>query len=245
MLNAIILDDEPRGCKLLSHKLQYFEEDIQLVATFHDPNVALEEIGSHELDVLFLDVEMPGMNGFQFLERLSEYNFEVIFTTAYDSYTLEALRLSAVDYLLKPIADEELGQAIARLKGRVRQKAMPPAPSAKAQPGFASTRLSLSTAEGVYFVEKTHIIRIEAMSNYSTFYLIDGRKIVVSKTLKEFESALSGDAFLRVNRSSLVNIHYISRYRKGNGGTLEMADGMEVEVSPQRKEELMALLFGG
>ncbi len=245
MLKAIILDDEPRGCKLLSHKLHYFEEDIQLVATFHDPNLALEQIGLHEPDVLFLDVEMPGMNGFQFLERLSEYSFEVIFTTAYDSYTLEALRLSAVDYLLKPIADEELGQAIARLKGRVRQKAAVSNPAAKPTPGFASTRLSLSTAEGVYFVERSNIVRVEAMSNYSTFYLIDGRKIVVSKTLKEFEGALSGDAFLRVNRSSMVNLHYVSRYRKGNGGTLEMADGMEVEVSPHRKDELMALLFGG
>lgn len=234
------MDDEPRGCKLLAHKLQYFESDISLVATFHDPEVALAEINSHKPDVLFLDVEMPGMNGFQFLERLSNFSFEVIFTTAYDSYTLEALRLSAVDYLLKPIAEEELGQAIGRLKSRVAQKSV-----AKPTGEFANKRLSLSTAEGVYFIEKSHIVRIEAMSNYCTFYLVEGRKIVVSKTLKEFEIALAADAFLRVNRSSMVNLHYISRYRKGNGGTLEMVDGMEIEVSPQRKDELMVLLFGG
>ncbi len=241
MLKAVILDDEPRGCKLLSHKLQYFEADITLVATFHDPEIALAEINSHKPDVLFLDVEMPGMNGFQFLERLSGFAFEVIFTTAYDSYTLDALRLSAVDYLLKPIADDELSQAIARLKSRIAQKAVTTPNSSAA---FATKRLSLSTAEGVYFVDKSHIIRIEAMSNYCTFYLIEGKKIVVSKTLKEFEIALSADAFLRVNRSSMINLHYINRYRKGNGGTLEMADGMEIEVSPQRKDELMVLLFG-
>lgn len=239
MLKAVILDDEPRGCKLLNHKLQYFKDDINLVATFHDPGVALTQINSHKPDVLFLDVEMPGMNGFQFLERVSNFSFEVIFTTAYDSYTLEALRLSAVDYLLKPIAEEELGQAIERLKSRVAQKSV-----AKPIGEFANKRLSLSTAEGVYFIEKSHIVRIEAMSNYCTFYLVEGRKIVVSKTLKEFEIALAADAFLRVNRSSMVNMHYINRYRKGNGGTLEMADGMEIEVSPQRKDELMVLLFG-
>jgi len=241
MLKAVILDDEPRGCKLLAHKLQYFEADISLVATFYDPEVALIEINNHKPDVLFLDVEMPGMNGFQFLERLSGFAFEVIFTTAYDSYTLDALRLSAVDYLLKPIADDELSQAIVRLKSRVAQKTTAaPKPSGE----FASKRLSLSTAEGVYFVDKSHIIRIEAMSNYCTFYLIEGKKIVVSKTLKEFEGALAADTFLRVNRSSMINLHYINRYRKGNGGTLEMADGMEIEVSPQRKDDLMALLFG-
>lgn len=241
MLKAVILDDEPRGCKLLAHKLQYFEADISLVATFYDPEVALIEINNHKPDVLFLDVEMPGMNGFQFLERLSGFAFEVIFTTAYDSYTLDALRLSAVDYLLKPIADDELSQAIVRLKSRVAQKTIAaPKPSGE----FASKRLSLSTAEGVYFVDKSHIIRIEAMSNYCTFYLIEGKKIVVSKTLKEFEGALAADTFLRVNRSSMINLHYINRYRKGNGGTLEMADGMEIEVSSQRKDDLMALLFG-
>ena len=241
ILKAVIIDDEPRGCKLLAHKLQYFESAISLVATFHDPHLALAAIGQYQPDVLFLDVEMPGMNGFQFLERLSGFDFEVIFTTAYDAYTLEALRLSAVDYLLKPVADDDLGQAIARLKSRISKKAVT---TAKPLGGFASKRLSLSTAEGVYFVDKSHIIRIEAMSNYCTFYLIEGKKIVVSKTLKEFEHALATDSFLRVSRSSIVNLHYINRYRKGNGGTLEMADGMEIEVSPQRKDELMASLFG-
>lgn len=242
MLKAIILDDEPRGSKLLSHKLQYFEDDIQLVAIYNDPTVALGDIAKHRPDVLFLDVEMPGMNGFQFLEQLPGFSFEVIFTTAYDSYTLEALRLSAVDYLLKPIADEELEQAVARLKKRLAEKTVV---APKPVGNFVGKRLSLSTAEGVYFVEKANIIRIEAMSNYCTFYLAEGKKIVVSKTLKEYEIALTDDSFLRVNRSSMVNLNHINRYRKGNGGTLEMADGMEIEVSPQRKDALVEVLFGG
>ncbi|SEL50598.1 two component transcriptional regulator, LytTR family [Parapedobacter koreensis] len=242
MLKAVILDDEPHSSSLLRHKLQNIDAGIQVVAVFGDPAQALCEINAQQLDVLFLDVEMPGMNGFQFLERLGGFDFEVIFTTAHDSYTLEALRLSAVDYLLKPIGDEELEEAIARLKARTARKAsIAPKPAH----AFASMRLSLSTAEGVHFIEKNQIIRIEAMSNYCTFYLAGGRKIMVSKTLKAFEAVLVGDAFVRVNRSSVVNLHYINRYRKGNGGTLELADGMEIEVSPQRKEALMAILFSG
>jgi len=241
MLKAVILDDEPRGSRLLSQKLQYFKSDMLVVAVYNDPTVALKDIANHRPDVLFLDVEMPGMNGFQFLEQLSGFDFEVIFTTAYDSYTLEALRLSAVDYLLKPIVEEELEQSIARLKKRLAEKTVV---ALKASHAFSSKRLSLSTAEGVYFVEKANIIRIEAMSNYCTFYLTEGKKIVVSKTLKEFEQLLADGTFMRVNRSSIVNLDYIGRYRKGNGGTLEMADGMEIEVSPQRKDELVTILFG-
>ncbi|RYD87176.1 MAG: LytTR family transcriptional regulator, partial [Sphingobacteriales bacterium] len=107
----------------------------------------------------------------------------------------------------------------------------------------ASNRLALPTAEGVYLVDKTSIIRVEAMSNYSTFYLHDHKKIVVSKTLKEYEHVLNEDMFLRINRSVIVNLEYIVKYRKGDGGTLEMTDGTEIEVSSSRKEALMERLF--
>ncbi|WP_257658843.1 LytR/AlgR family response regulator transcription factor [Parapedobacter lycopersici] len=240
MLKAIILDDEPRGGRLLSHKLQLFAADIELLTVFNDPFTALKEIGRYQPDVLFLDVEMPGMNGFQFLERLAGFQFEVIFTTAYDAYTLDALRLSVVDYLLKPIGEDDLRQAIGRLKKRMERKNVQ---ALNTPDRFSRKRLSLATAEGIYLIEKTHIIRIEAMSNYCTFHLTGNKKIVVSKTLKEYEAQLAGDTFIRVNRSSMININFITRYRKGNGGTLEMADGMEIEVSPQKKDELMALLF--
>lgn len=241
MLKAAILDDEPRGSALLSLKLRHFENDIELVGIYNDPTSALNNINNLQPDVLFLDVEMPGMNGFQFLEQLKSFDFEVIFTTAYDAYTLEALRFSAVDYLLKPVVDDELEQAIIRLKKRLASKTVV---AKKDGSYFSSKRLSLSTAEGIYFIEKNSIIRVEAMSNYCTFYLTEDKKIVVSKSLKEFEQLLSNDVFVRVNRSVIINLDYISRYRKGNGGTIEMADGMEIEVSPQRKDHLVSILFG-
>jgi two-component system LytT family response regulator len=240
MLKAAILDDEIRGSKLLAHKLEVFEDELQVVAVFNEPAKALDVIIEMGIDVLFLDVEMPGMNGFQFLERLVSFNFEVIFTTAYDSYTLEALRLSAVDYLLKPVDEDDLQTAIIRLRKRVAEKSMY---KAIKQTKKTSTRLALPTAEGVYLVEKTNIIRVEAMSNYSVFLLADTKKIVVSRTLKEYESLLDDDQFMRINRSVIVNLDFVVKYRKGDGGTLELSDGAEVEVSPQKKDALLQKLF--
>ncbi|WP_113653531.1 LytR/AlgR family response regulator transcription factor [Pedobacter namyangjuensis] len=238
MLKAIILDDEARGSNLLNRKLAMFDDKLQVEAIFNDPYKALSKIVEINPDVLFLDVEMPGLNGFQFLEKLGSFSFEVIFTTAYDTYTLEALRLSAVDYLVKPIDEDELHTAIYRLQKRVAERKKN---ITELKPN--KHRLALSTAEGVYFVDKTSIVKIEAMSNYSTFYLNDKKKIIVSKTLKEYENILDEAYFLRINRSVIVNLNYVVKYRKGDGGTLEMLGGDELEVSSSRKEMLMALLF--
>lgn len=240
MLKAAILDDEVKGSKLLSQKLAFFEDELQVIGIFNQPAKALNAIIELTPDVLFLDVEMPGMNGFQFLERLGSFNFEVIFTTAYDSYTLEALRLSAVDYLLKPVDEEELKTAIIRLRKRVAEKSNY---TSSKKEKVNSNRLALTTAEGVYIVDKTQIIRVEAMSNYSVFILSDSKKIVVSKTLKEFENILDDDFFTRISRSVIINLAFVVKYRKGDGGTLELSDGSEVEVSAQRKELLLQKLF--
>jgi len=240
MLKAVILDDEVRGSKLLAHKLDVFENELQVVGIFNDPLLAVDAILSLEIDVLFLDVEMPGINGFQVLERLGTFNFEVIFTTAYDSYTLEALRLSAVDYLMKPVDEDELKTAVARLKKRVEEKTTHKVslPEKKSK-----NKLALPTAEGIYLIDKINIVRVEAMSNYSVFILADAKKIVVSKTLKEYEPVLDDAQFMRINRSVIVNLDYVVKYRKGDGGTLELSDGSEIEVSAQKKESLLQRLF--
>ncbi|HEX8607716.1 MAG TPA: LytTR family DNA-binding domain-containing protein [Pedobacter sp.] len=240
MLRAAILDDEIKGSKLLAHKLDAFENELQVVAIFNDAEAASTALSKLDIDVLFLDVEMPGLNGFQVLERLGTFNFEVIFTTAYDTYTLDALRLSAVDYLLKPVDEDELKLAITRLKKRAAEKAISKDVKREEKP---KNRLALPTAEGVYIIDKANIIRVEAMSNYSVFMLADHKKIVVSKTLKEYETVLDDDQFMRVNRSVIVNLDFVVKYRKGDGGTLELSDGSEIEVSPQKKETLLQKLF--
>ena len=183
-------------------------------------------------DVVFLDIEMPGMNGFQLLEKMEEFDFEVIFVTAYDEYMLNALRISALDYLLKPVDTEELKNALTRLRKKIsmhenslhtKEQLELLGDTLKEQ--HAPKRLALATLQGIIFLKINEIIRVEALSNYSTFYLINKQKIMVSKTLKEFESVLTMQNFFRVNRSCIVNTDYIVKYKNEDGGMLELQDG--------------------
>lgn len=237
MLKAVLLDDEKMGSDLLQKKLM-LQPRVNIIKVFNDPLIALQQIEDLDLDVLFLDVEMPGLNGFEFLEKLGSFNFEVIFVTAFSSYTLEALRLQAVDYLVKPVDEEELTTAIQRLSKRVEEKK-----KVQNTKATGKNRIALHTAEGIHLIEKNAIIKVEAMSNYSIFMLDGNKKIVVSKTLKEFEPYLVEPNFMRVNRSAILNLDYVVKYKKGDGGTLELSDGTEVEVSPSKKDDLMAALF--
>ena len=242
MIKAIILDDEIRGSGLLQHKLQQFQELLSVTAVFNDPQEALLQMPSMECDVLFLDVEMPFMNGFQFLEKLGQFEFEVIFVTAYNIYTLDALKANALDYLLKPVNNEELKKAMVKLELRISQREkLKKVDLTENRPVMG--RLALPTAEGIHLVKKDDVIRIEAMSNYSIFFLNNLSKIIVSRTLKEFEMLLENTQLFRVNRSVIVNLDYVVKYKKGEGGTLELVDGSEIEVSPNKKKQLMDRLF--
>lgn len=239
MLKAVILDDETRAAALLKHKLKAFAEELCVTAIFDDPYKALDGVTEQAPDVLFLDVDMPGLNGLQFLEQLGHFKFQVIFTTAYEGFVLEALRLNAVDYLVKPIDQEQLHAAIGRLQKRVANQSS--SVSVATQEPL-SANLALSTAEGIYFVKKSSIVRIEAMSNYSVFFLQEKKKIIVSKTLKEYEGVLAGFPFFRINRSVIVNLEYAVKYKRGDGGILEMTDGIEIEISASRKNDLLKLM---
>lgn len=241
MIRAAILDDEPRGSWLLEQKLKKFGDELAIEAIYNTPEAALNEIEVLKPQVLFLDVEMPVLNGFQFLEKLGEFNFEIIFTTAYDKYILDALHQSAVDYLLKPIDEDQLEKAIERLKNRIaeKQKYL----SSLQNKRVNKNKLALPTAEGIHLIDKMSVIRVEALNNYSAFIMADNKKIVVSRTLKEYEGILTDDNFMRVNRSTIVNLEFVLKYKRGDGGKLELADGSEVDVSPNKKNELMEKLF--
>lgn len=244
MIRAVILDDETKGSSLLEHKINTSDDPLQVVKIFNSPELALVELKELEIDVLFLDVEMPKLNGFQFLEKLGSFDFEVIFVTAYNEYALDALRANALDYLLKPVSPDELETAIRKLRNKLTQKVLLQKNSNTNNRLATSAKLALPTSEGIYFVKKTEIIKVIAMSNYSIFHIVDNSsKIIVSKTLKEYESCLEEGNFLRVNRSSIVNLDFVVRYKKGDGGTLELVDGSEVEVSSTKKTALMEKLL--
>ena len=249
MIRVVLVDDEVQSCKSLAIKLKDIAEDIEIAGTFHHPDKAIPGIRKLRPELVFLDIEMPGMNGFQMLEKMEEFDFEVIFVTAYDEYTLNALRISALDYLLKPVDTELLKNALARLRKKIsirenssQTKEQLELLGETLKEQHAPKRLALATLQGIVFLKINEIIRVEALSNYSTFFLINKQKIMVSKTLKEFEPILTMQNFFRISRSCIVNTDYIVKYKNEDGGVLELQDGSEISVGPNRKNELVELL---
>jgi len=249
MIRVVLVDDEPQSSKSLAIKLKDVAEDIDILGCFHEPHKAVAAIRKLKPTVVFLDIEMPGMNGFQLLEQLEEFDFEVIFVTAYNEYMLNALRISALDYLLKPVDTEELKNSLTRL--RLKRAQQTQFSERKEQfrllddtlkDQHSPKRLAVATLQGIIFLKISEILKVEALSNYSIFYLANKKKLTVSKTLKEFEPILTLQNFFRVNRSCIVNTDYITKYKHEDGGILELQDGSEISVGPHRKNELIELL---
>lgn len=245
MLKAIIIDDEPYCCESLATLLQRYSPQVQVADVCYSGETALAAIKELKPHLVFLDIEMPLMNGFELLEKLPGINFELIFTTSYDQYAIKAIRFSALDYLLKPVDREELQQAVQKVVQRVNH----PLPQQLEillqkihQPSSAVQRIALPTMEGLQLVPIQSIISCASSSNYTIFLLKDKQKITVSRTLKEMEEMLEEHSFLRVHHSFLVNLNEISKYIKGEGGYLVMSDSSTVDVSRSKKELLLQKL---
>ncbi|MCC6459861.1 MAG: response regulator transcription factor [Saprospiraceae bacterium] len=250
-MTAILVDDEKSALTLLRHKLRRCNPDIEILAECESVASALEALESQQPDVLFLDVEMPGATGFELLNRLGDdAPFKVIFTTAHSEYAIEALRGGAFDYLLKPVQEDELARALERLPAKI----TPPVPAAPVDGGIASLlkslqtlsekdkKLPLPTSEGVLFLPLSDIVRVEAAGSYSTIFMQSRQKMVVSKNLTELEEMMGSPDFFKVHKSHLVNLRYVTKYIRGEGGVVVLADGTEVDVARRKKEELMARL---
>lgn len=245
MIKAIIVDDEPYCCETLEMMIGKFCPEIKVAAVLHSGADALEALTQFSPQLVFLDIEMPHMNGFEFLEKVHFINFGLIFTTSYDQYAIKAIRFSALDYLLKPIDREELIQAIAKVSKSLQSPTelqlellfqkfnLPKNPIKK---------IALPTMEGLQMVEIDSIISCSSESNYTHFLLKNNKKLTASRTMKDVEELLSDYSFLRVHNSYLVNINEIHKYLKGEGGYLVMSDGTHVDVSRSRKEILLQKL---
>ncbi len=247
MIKAVLIDDEPQSSKALAIKLASAADDIEVAATFTQPEKALGPLSALKPDVVFLDIEMPGLNGFQFVEKLGDVPFEIIFITAYNDYVLNALRISALDYLLKPVDKAELAQTLVRLREKLSLKHHASLRKEQLQLFGESMhqtpkRLALATAQGIIFVKAADIVRVEALSNYSAFHTAGKQKIVVSKTLKEFEPFLTAHNFIRVNRSCIVNVEYVTELHKSDGGTIVLQDGTAIDIAPHRRQEVLQRL---
>jgi two-component system LytT family response regulator len=246
MIRVVLVDDEPQSCKSLAIKLKDVAEDVEIIGTYNDPESAISGIRKSKPDVIFLDIEMPGMNGFEMLEQLPAVNFEIIFITSYDQYALKAIRFSAIDYLLKPIDREELKRAVEKVKDRFQI----PVPQQLEillqkfkQPSNPVNKIALPTIEGLQMIPIETIVSCESDDNYTNIKLKNGKKLLVTRSLKEIEESLEQHSFIRVHRSHLVNLNEIEKYIKGEGGYLVMSDGTSIDVARNKKETLLKKLL--
>ncbi|MEP6713394.1 MAG: LytTR family DNA-binding domain-containing protein [Ferruginibacter sp.] len=246
-LRAIIVDDEFNSLENLQQKLETFCPQIKIIAVSQKPEESILLIDHHKPDVLFLDIEMPRMNGFKMIEELKSTDFEIIFTTAYNHYAVEAIRISAFDYLVKPIVVKDLQNCIERLvkshnlKTRERLDILRQSLNeAKSQ----EDKIAIPNGDGIEFIQIKSIIRIESSSNYSKLVLANGQTILVTRLLKDFEEMLLAYRFYRVHNSHLINLNCITKYIRGDGGQIVMQNGDAVDVSRRKKEEFMKLIHG-
>ena len=245
VLKAILIDDELNSLKNLQQKLEEFCKPVQVVAMAQKPEEALFLIRHHKPDLLFMDIEMPKMSGFEILEELGDYEAEIIFITAYNQYAIDAIRISAFDYLVKPVAIDDLQKAVNRLllsrasKTRERLHVLK---DGLGEPRSQDNKIAVPTNDGLEFLLISDIIRIESISYYSKLFLVKGQVMLVTRLLKDFEELLAPYRFFRVHNSHLVNLRYIRKFSRSEGGQVVMENGDVVDVSRRRREEFLKYL---
>jgi len=239
---CVIVDDEANGRAVIRSLIQLLRPEYEIVAeckSFEEAKIALHK---YEPGIVFLDIILGDKTGFDLLESISDKNFHLIFTTAHAEYALKAFRYSAIDYLTKPIDPDELLAAIERIEKLDKRLDISHKIDALLYNRSQPQKLALHSAEGIQLVSLNEIVRCEAVNNYTLFHLKNKSPLLVTRTLKEFDEILQTDGFVRVHQSHLVNLQFVSRFLKIDGGTLEMEDGSQVEVSRRKKEALLALL---
>ncbi len=248
MLRALIIDDEANSRDALQGKLDLFCPEIEVVGQAENIEQALETCENVNPDILFLDINLSGEDGFQLLERLKDVTQrmpEVIFITAHDEYAIKAIKFSAADYLLKPIDPEELVKAVRKVEAK---KDIDPAPKLNTlienirQASDSPKKIVIPSSDGLHVLKISDIYRCESSSNYTQFYLTTGKMMLASKTLKEFDGMLTDYNFERIHKSHLINMNYVKRYVQSDGGYIIMEDGSRIPVANRKKEHLVTLL---
>jgi two-component system LytT family response regulator len=243
MLNAILVDDEESNVSSLKEKLGRHCIDINIVALCYNAADAIKAINFLEPDVVFLDIEMPVMNGFLLLQNVTFRNFELIFTTAYDHYAIKAIRFSALDYLVKPIEIEELKIAVEKVKEKrlnlnsAHQLEILLENLHGKKNSFQ--KIAIPTTDGLQFIKINEILYLEANTNYTHVILTDSKKYVVCQTLKTFEDILPIDTFIRIHNSYIINKNFAEKYIRGEGGQVVLSNGVTLDVSKRKKADFL------
>lgn len=244
LIKAILVDDEEDSLKMLEMLLKHYCPEVEVVGSFTNPQKAVAEIQRHPPHLLLLDIQMPGMTGFELLEKLNGFTGKVIFTTAHSNYAVRAFKFNATDYLLKPIDGEELQKAVAKLK------ASDPSPietsllrelseNIKLFAAHPVQKICLATSEGLEMIALDNILFLKSASNYTTIKRANEKELIVAKTLKDFEGILPADTFMRVHTSYIINLTKVTKYLKQDGGVIVLNDGTEVLVGRSYKETLL------
>lgn len=243
-LKAVIIDDEEASRDTLKNYLLKYCPDVQVMELADSVKSGIKAIEAHRPDILFLDVEMPYGNAFDLLEQVKEPFFETIFVTAFSHYALKALNLSAAYYILKPIEIDELVNAVNKIRIQKEQKSKEAFHTRILIENIQTVnkqlqKIVLPMMEGFEVIQVKDVIRCEANDNFTNFTLCDGRKLMICRTLKFYEEVLQEFDFLRIHKSHLINIQHVTKYLKGKGGQVVMSDNSTVDVSPNKKEDLM------
>ena len=238
---AIIIDDEQGSIDSLLWELETFDQ-VEVIATSTDSIKGIDLIQANDFDILFLDIEMPKVNGFELLKSIENIDFKVIFTTAYDAYALKAFEVSAIDYLLKPVEEGDLGRALDKLNINTQEDETIDKLASlyeKLSSLSQTKNISLPTQEGLSFINIQTIIRCESDSNYTHIYLKEDKPLLVSKTLKDIEKLIDSKEFFRIHHSHLINLNYLKKYNKGLAGSVELSDGSIIPVSRSKKSSFL------
>lgn len=245
MIKALIIDDEQHCISRLEQLLKKnHQKEIELLGNFTTVKDGLKAIEKLHPDLLFLDVQINDQTAFELLNEATPVNFKVIFTTAFDKFAIRAIRHSAIGYLLKPIDEVDLAEAVQRLQEVSPQEtqAMSELINHNLNPKNKRKRITVPSGNELMFIDIDDIVRCHSDVNYTSIILQNGHKIVVAKTLKEFEELLNAYSFYRIHNSDLINIAFIKSYNKGKGGSVFLTDGTELEVSTRRKEEFLKVM---
>ena len=241
MISAVIIDDEPNNIDNLKNLLQQYCAEVKISGTAINAKDGREIILQHNPDVVFLDIQMPGENGFDLLLSLSKYYFEVVFVTAYDQYGIKAVKFSAIDYLLKPINIEELKIAVKKVVEKKEQRSQNDQLSnlmQLLQGNQKEHRIALPSAHEIRYVKPSDIIRCESSNNYTTFHFASDEKLLISKPIYFYEDLLQDYSFIRCHQSHLVNKKFIKSFIKEDGGYLLLEDTTRLPVAKHRKERI-------
>ncbi|NOX47269.1 MAG: response regulator transcription factor [Chlorobi bacterium] len=245
-MKVAIIDDEAQTRKSIADILKFSEQDLELVAEAENVATGVDVIIEYKPDLILLDIDMPDGTGFDLLKKLSDIHFKIVFITAYEEFAVQAFEFSAIDYILKPVDPKKLIDAIDKAHQLVEQENI----NLKLNALFANLensvsenkKLVLKTAENIYIINTNDIVRCESDGGYTQFYLIDGKKILVSRNLKDYEGMLDGFGFYRIHQSHMINLKYIDHYSKTEGGAVVMKDSSNLPVARRKKESFLKLL---